>query len=144
MLFNLDPLLAKDSDLIMRLSLCEVRLMKNAAFPWILLIPQQDNCSEILDLNEKDRQQLFQEILLASEVMQQCFKPTKLNIANLGNQVPQLHVHVIARYNTDAAWPNPVWGSGMHEDYEADKKAERIQMIKDTFTHRCEGSDAIF
>lgn len=128
--FHLDPRLAHDSESIIQLSLCEVRLMNNAAFPWFLLIPQRLDCIEILDLEDADRAQLFQEILWVSEKVQQLFKPTKLNIANLGNQVSQLHVHVIARYNTDLAWPNPVWGTGIHQNYGMVEKQERIDLMK--------------
>lgn len=134
MIYQLDPRLAKDSEAVLSLTLCEVRLMKNAAFPWVLLIPQRANCVEILDLSDTDRTQLFQEMLFVSEKMKQLFKPTKLNIANLGNQVPQLHVHVIARYENDAAWPNPVWGTQHHQCYLPAEKAERISKIRELCT----------
>ena len=129
--FHCDVRLVKDSDEIMQLPLCAVRLMKNADFPWVLLIPQRPDCIEILDLTSSDRAQLFDEIVLVSEKMQQLFKPTKLNIANLGNQVPQLHVHVIARYDADPAWPNPVWGSGIHQCYLPEEKMRRIALLQD-------------
>ena len=131
--FVCDPRLVNDSDRIAQLALCEVRLMKNAAFPWVLLIPQRADCIEILDLNAPDREQLFQEILLVSEKIKALFNPTKLNVANLGNQVSQLHVHVIARYATDLAWPNPVWGAGIYQDYDP---IERKKNQHDSGSHR--------
>jgi len=87
----LDPRLESDSTFIIDLDLSQVRLSHNAAFPWILLIPQHEGISEILELTPHDQQVLMQEIVLSSHVMQHLFQPTKLNVASLGNVVPQLH-----------------------------------------------------
>jgi diadenosine tetraphosphate (Ap4A) HIT family hydrolase len=128
-----DPRLEADSTFVTDLDLCQVRLSHNAAFPWILLIPKRDNVKEIIDLPNSDQQFLIQEIALASKVMQQLFSPFKLNVASLGNVVPQLHVHIIARYQTDKAWPGPVWNSGVSEGYDPEEKHYRINQMKENF-----------
>lgn len=131
MSFDLHPTLAQDSLTLLDLDLSQVRLMNNAIFPWVLLIPKRNHCVEILDLNAQDRVILYQEMLLVAETMKTLFKPTKLNIANLGNQVAQLHVHVIARYDSDPAWPNPVWGAGFSREYTSAEKENRLAQLQD-------------
>lgn len=133
---NLDPRLESDSSPIINLTLCQIRLHHNAAFPWILLIPQQEGLSEIIDLCPPNQLVLMQEIALCSEIMRDVFNPKKLNIASLGNIVPQLHVHIIARYTTDGAWPNPIWNSGVTESYRVDAINERIIQLKSVFENR--------
>ncbi|MDP1813354.1 MAG: HIT family protein [Leadbetterella sp.] len=133
MTFQLDPRLESDASFILDLDLCQIRLSHNATFPWIVLIPKQFELIEIIDLDTQNQQLLMQEITLASKIMQQLFQPTKLNIANLGNIVRQLHIHIIARYKDDKAWPGPVWNAGISENYEAKAKAERIEQIKVAF-----------
>jgi diadenosine tetraphosphate (Ap4A) HIT family hydrolase/NTP pyrophosphatase (non-canonical NTP hydrolase) len=132
----LDPRLESDSTPIIDLPLCQVRLSHNAAFPWIILIPQKEGLVELIDLMPADQQQLMHEIAIASQVMHHLFCPTKLNVAALGNMVPQLHIHVIARYETDAAWPRPVWNSGVSETYNSVMKSERIDHLRKAFTNR--------
>lgn len=129
----LDPRLESDSAFIISLELCHVRLSHNAAFPWILLIPQREGVSEIIDLKPIDQSVLMSEIVLASHVMQHLFKPKKLNIASLGNIVPQLHVHIVARHETDRAWPNPIWNRGVDIAYDPETKSERVAQLKDAF-----------
>lgn len=133
MTFQLDPRLEFDASFILDLDLCQIRLSHNAAFPWIVLIPKRSKVSEMIDLSTQDQQLLMHEIILASKVMQQLFQPTKLNVANLGNVVPQLHIHIIARYDSDKAWPGPIWNAGISENYEAKAKAERIEQIRTAF-----------
>lgn len=116
--FTLDPRIENDSVLIGDLPLSHVRLHKNAAFPWLMLMPRRDGASEIIDLSIPDQEALLHEIRFASLLMKKLFSPTKLNVANLGNVTPQLHVHVIARFDSDQAWPGPVWNSGVSKDYE--------------------------
>jgi diadenosine tetraphosphate (Ap4A) HIT family hydrolase len=127
----IDPRLESDSTFITAFELCQVRLNHNAAFPWVLLIPQQEGISEIIDLSSTDQQVLMQEIALTSQAMKRLFQPTKLNVANLGNVVPQLHVHIIARYKDDQAWPGPVWNSGVSQVYEPKHMQERITQLKE-------------
>ncbi len=128
----LDPRLESSSSFIINLSLCQVRLSHNAAFPWLLLIPQHENMIEIIDLNTCDQVLLMQEIALGSQVIKSLFQPDKLNVASLGNAVPQLHIHIIGRYQTDQAWPNPIWNT-VEESYAPEKKAALIDQIKRAF-----------
>ena len=131
--FEIDKRLQSDSTLVVNLNLCQVRLHHNAAFPWIMLVPMQNNLKEIVDLSKDDQLLLSQEISLASKVIKKLYNPTKLNVANLGNLVPQLHIHVIARYDNDAAWPNPVWNSGFTANYQPDDINQQIEIIAATF-----------
>lgn len=130
---TLDPHLERDSSPIVSLKLCQVRLQHNAAFPWVILIPQRENVSEIIDLSEADQRVLMEEIALTSRVMKHLFKPDKLNVANLGNIVPQLHVHVVARFKDDKAWPNPIWNNGIQEAYTPQALADRVKQMRDFY-----------
>lgn len=112
MAFQLDPVLAKDTLAVSRLPLSELRLMNNKRFPWLVLVPQVEMASEWIDLTREDQHRLADEMTIVSHIFQALVTPDKLNIAMLGNQVPQLHVHVIGRYRDDSAWPEPVWGRG--------------------------------
>jgi diadenosine tetraphosphate (Ap4A) HIT family hydrolase len=102
---------------VARLPLCRVLLMNDRRFPWLILVPERDAAREIHQLSPADRATLIEEIALGSGVLERLFHPDKLNVGALGNVVPQLHVHVIARTTTDSAWPGPVWGSGTAEPY---------------------------
>ena len=113
-MFTLHPTLAADSLEIGDLKLCHCRLINNMLYPWFLLIPKVEGVSEITDLCADQQQLLMQESVWLSECIKSVFEPDRLNIAALGNQVPQLHVHHIARFKSDAAWPNPVWGGPSH------------------------------
>jgi diadenosine tetraphosphate (Ap4A) HIT family hydrolase len=95
-----------------------VLLMNNARFPWILLVPRQGGIREIIDLDDRDQATLYGEISAASRVMKTLYRPDKLNVAAIGNMVPQLHVHVIARYERDEAWPKPTFGFAPPIPYE--------------------------
>lgn len=125
--FVLDTRLARDSMHITDLPLCNVRLMDNKHFPWFILVPQVGGASEWIDLDRETQHQLSDEIAVVSHILKALVTPDKLNIATLGNQVSQLHIHLIARYKGDAAWPNPVWGSAS-EPY---KEAESSRFIYD-------------
>lgn len=125
---HLDPRLEQSSEFITNLKLCQLRLSKNAAFPWVILIPQRDHIIEIIDLPLPEQQLLIEDMTFISQVMKSLFKPDKLNIAALGNVVPQLHIHIIARYTTDPAWPNPVWNT-VHSDYTKEELTARISTI---------------
>jgi diadenosine tetraphosphate (Ap4A) HIT family hydrolase len=108
--FELEPRLNADTLSVAELALCSIRLMNDARYPWLVLVPRRTGMVEIFDLDEADQQQLHAEIRRCAEILQDQFKPDKLNIAALGNQVRQLHVHLIARFVDDVAWPDPVWG----------------------------------
>lgn len=115
--FALHPTLVRDTIEIARLTLCRVLLMNDRRFPWLILVPEREAAREIHDLPPEDRARLIEEVALAGETLERLFRPDKLNVGALGNIVPQLHVHVVARFATDAAWPGPVWGSGAAMSY---------------------------
>ena len=99
----------KDSHLITELKLCSIRLIDNAKFPWIILIPKQKNITDISELNSTDQMLLMKEIVHCSKLMKKIFKTKKLNVEKIGNIVPQLHIHIIARFTKDSTWPLSVW-----------------------------------
>ena len=109
--FALHPQLAADTFDVTRLALSAVRLMNDRTWPWLVLVPEREGAVELIDLDAEERPILIEEIALASTVLRDLFRPDKLNVAALGNQVGQLHVHVIARRYQDPAWPRPVWGT---------------------------------
>ena len=99
----------KDSHHIIELTLCSVRLIDNAKFPWIILIPKRKNVTDISELKTKDQMLLMKEIVHCSKIMKKIFKTKKLNVEKIGNIVPQLHIHIIARSVKDSSWPLSVW-----------------------------------
>ena len=99
----------KDSHLIAELKLCSIRLIDNAKFPWIILIPKRKNITDISELNSKDQMLLMKEIVHCSKLIKKIFKTKKLNVEKIGNIVPQLHIHIIARSKKDISWPLSVW-----------------------------------
>ena len=99
----------KTSHYITDLKLCSVRLIDNEKFPWIILVPKRNKVTDITDLNSKDQVTLIKEIVFCSNVMKKIFKTTKLNVEKIGNIVPQLHIHIIARKKSDSSWPLSVW-----------------------------------
>ena len=108
--FELDPRLAEETLPVVDLPLCSVRLMNDSRYPWLVLVPRREGLTELLDLEPADRHALTDEIDLCSRVLAARTGAEKLNVAALGNQVSMLHVHVIARFHEDDAWPGPVWG----------------------------------
>jgi diadenosine tetraphosphate (Ap4A) HIT family hydrolase len=108
--FQLAPQLEQDSILLTDWPLCQLRLSLDANYPWFILVPRRANIREIIDLNTEDQMQLWQESACLSRWLQQYYQGDKLNIAALGNMVPQLHLHHIVRFKSDPAWPAPVWG----------------------------------
>jgi diadenosine tetraphosphate (Ap4A) HIT family hydrolase len=127
--FVLDTKLHADTIEITALPLCLVRLMNDRRFPWVILVPVRPGVSEIVDLTAADRGQLIEEIALVSGVMRDVFRPTKLNVGALGNVVAQLHLHVIARFASDDAWPGPAWGTTA-ERYRADEVERRLAPLR--------------
>lgn len=128
--FSLNPRLEGDSLHVTDLDLCMVRLMKDATYPWLLLIPRQNDLIELTDLSAADRHLLMDEITAASSALKAVTDFEKLNVAALGNQVSQFHVHVIARFRDDAAWPGPVWGAAPPRDYEPDAAEHLIDRLR--------------
>lgn len=115
--FELDARLEKDTRHVMSLPLCDVLLMNDTRFPWLVLVPRQPEKVEICDLAPSDQAVLWNEVTLASGVLRTLHPFDKLNLGALGNIVRQLHVHVVGRREGDAAWPGPVWGSGAATPY---------------------------
>ena len=109
MSFKLDRKFLKSSHHITDLKLCTIRLNDNSKFPWIILIPKRNKITDISDLNSKDQTLLMKEIVYVSKVMKKLFKTSKLNVEKIGNIVPQLHLHIIARSKKDSSWPLSVW-----------------------------------
>lgn len=129
--WTLHPQLAAETHAVAALALCEVRLMDDAQYPWLILVPRVENACEILDLDSTRQSLLLHETLQASRALRALFQPHKLNTAALGNVVPQLHVHVIARFRDDPAWPRPVWGVHPARPYAPDALAARIAQLRD-------------
>ena len=98
-----------DSYHVAELKLCSVRLIDNSRFPWVILIPKRKKISDIFELKKKDQELLMQEIVYSSKIMKKTFRSFNLNVEKIGNVVPQLHVHIIARSKNDSAWPLSVW-----------------------------------
>ena len=128
--FALDPQLEADTHRVGDLDFTRVLLMDDARFPWLILVPRAPALRELTDLSLDDQHRLLDEINRAAHVLQAIAKPDKLNIAMLGNMVAQLHVHVIARFAGDEAWPKPVWGIGARRAYDADALRERIDTLR--------------
>ncbi|MDH5834051.1 HIT family protein [Luteimonas kalidii] len=128
--YALDPQLASDTHPLATLDLCELRLMDDANYPWLVLVPRVAGAREMLDLDATQRHRLTDEIDLAGRALREVFHPFKLNVAALGNLVPQLHVHVIARFENDPAWPAPVWGRVAARPYSPDALVGRIRLLE--------------
>ena len=107
--FKIDNKFLKSSHHVTELKLCSIRLNDNSKFPWIILIPKRNKITDISDLNSKDQILLMKEIVHVSKIMKKLFKTSKLNIEKIGNMVPQLHIHIIARSKKDSSWPLSVW-----------------------------------
>ncbi|MGF1627170.1 MAG: HIT domain-containing protein [Alphaproteobacteria bacterium] len=129
-MFALDDRLARDSvPVLERLVISQVRLMNDARYPWLLLVPERAGAVDLHDLSPEDCASLIAEARLCSLVLADRFDLAKTNVATLGNMVPQLHVHVIGRRRDDPAWPGPVWGVGVAVPYLADEQAARVAML---------------
>ena len=109
MSFKIDKKFLKSSHHIIELKLCSIRLNDNTKFPWVILIPKRNKITDMTDLNSKDQILLMKEIVYVSKIMKKLFKTTNLNVEKIGNIVPQLHIHIIARRKIDSSWPLSVW-----------------------------------
>ena len=134
MTFTLHPQLAADTLPVADLAACRVLLMNNSNFPWLILVPMRGNLREIFDLGADDYRLVMDEVKNIAEKLAAFTKADKINVAALGNIVPQLHIHIIARYANDAAWPNPVWNSGITaKPYDPQKDKSLINELKEIF-----------
>ncbi len=128
--FALHPQLERDTTPLGDLPLSRVLIINDANYPWLLLVPRRTGAVELIDLGEVERAQLMSEIALVSSALKEVTECDKLNVAALGNAVPQLHVHIIARRKTDKAWPKPVWGAVppiSHDAKELDRFMEAMK-----------------
>lgn len=116
---NIHAQLAADCKLLGRFPLCHLLLMNDCNYPWFILVPDRTDIREIYQLETADRRQLLDESCLLSKFLMDAFNGDKLNVAALGNQVPQLHLHHVVRYESDPAWPAPVWGKHSALPYSA-------------------------
>ncbi|TXH72029.1 MAG: HIT domain-containing protein [Lysobacteraceae bacterium] len=128
--WQLHPQLAEDTHPLAQFGLCEVRLMDDANHPWLILVPRIEHAVELIDLDEPQQTLLIREVDRASRALRAAVKPHKLNVAALGNAVPQLHVHVIARFHDDIAWPRPVWGMASAQPYTPEALIRRVELLR--------------
>lgn len=132
MTFQLHPQLEKDCISMGRLALCRLLLMNDKQFPWFILVPEIDGITEIFQLNRQQRGLLIEESSYLAGRLKTLYKADKINIAAIGNLVPQLHVHHVVRYNSDKAWPAPVWGKFSAIPYSAQELTDTASLISDT------------
>lgn len=143
-MFTLDDRLAADTVEIARWTLCRVLLMNDRSYPWLILVPQREGVTEVHDLTPQDRRRLMDETARAAEMLHRFTQADKMNVAALGNVVPQLHVHVIARFTDDPAWPGPVWGVRPPEPYGAGELPMVVARLRDAILPpEVEGPDDI-
>ncbi len=132
--FALDPRLENDSTSIMLTGLCDLRLSKDARWPWLILIPRRAEITEIFELTPLDQVMLTFETDMVASALKTVTGATKINVGALGNVVRQLHVHVVARFEGDANWPGPIWGFGKAEPYEDEKRAQFITTLREALS----------
>ncbi len=130
-MFELHTQLIKDTLIVGDLSLCRVLLSNDAQYPWLILVPRREDVIELFQLSRIDQQQLLDEVSNVSAALAGHFCADKINIATLGNVVPQLHVHVIARFTDDAAWPRPVWGVKPAQPYAEEELQQRLVELEE-------------
>ena len=128
--FNIHAQLLADCEQLGNLELCSVLLMRDARFPWLILVPRVDGLRDLHDLPATYHEQAFIEVEVASKALYNYATADKINVAALGNMVPQLHIHVIARREDDAGWPAPVWSAGPAITLEGEDLKERVTALK--------------
>lgn len=131
-MLNLDKRLQQDTVLIGQLPLCKVLLMKDANYPWLILVPAINDVFEIYHLSEDQQKQFIAESSYVSQRMADKFEADSMNVAALGNVVPQLHIHHVVRFKDDIAWPGPVWGAHpakAYTDEALEQRVERLQLL---------------
>lgn len=133
-MFTLDARLEQDTWLIGDLPLCRLLLSNDSNYPWFILVPRREGISELFQLDDSDQQLMWRETTELARVLNELFGAHKMNVATLGNVVSQLHMHVIVRYRTDAAWPAPVWGKLPAKPYAETQVSEMRSKLKQAFT----------
>ena len=132
MSFELHPQLANDTTLLGHFPLCVALLHKDDSVPWVILVPKRENLKELHHLPMQEQQQFLLESQAVNQALEAIFQPDKLNFGALGNMVPQLHIHHIARFTTDLAWPGPLWGNAkgaFRSEQEQERIATRIKNV---------------
>jgi len=129
--FELNARLQQDTLEVMDLHFSHLLLMNDSRFPWLVLVPKKNNILEIFELEKIEQHQLLLEITEISKILKTMFNADKLNVASIGNIVPQLHVHIVARTKNDSAWPSPVWGFGKSLPYSFEQAELIIHNLKD-------------
>jgi diadenosine tetraphosphate (Ap4A) HIT family hydrolase len=138
-MFLLHPRLEADAIFLSDLPLSRLLLMNDARYPWCILVPRREDLQEIYQLGEAEQQQLRRETAALGKGMMDAFGGDKLNLAALGNLVPQLHLHHIVRYRDDAAWPGPVWGVGSPRGYSEPQREEVIERLRSVLPREWSG-----
>lgn len=132
--FALHPQLQKDTLPVCELRLCSVLLMNDARYPWVILVPRVADVREIWELSKARQELMWQETTHCAERLKELTRADKMNVATLGNLVPQLHIHVVARTADDAAWPAPVWGRGEAQPYATAAAVRQLEALRLTFS----------
>ena len=128
--FSLHPRLQQDCLVLGRFELCRALLMNESTYPWLILVPERPAIREIFELTDADQMQLIRESSRLAAHLQRAFDADKLNVAAIGNLVPQLHLHHVVRYRTDPAWPAPVWGHRPPRPYEPGELAQFLERLQ--------------
>lgn len=131
-MFKLNERIDNDTFEVCELSLCKVLLMNDTNYPWLILVPMIEGLTELHQIPDARQKELYEEINAASRILEDLYKPKSLNVAALGNVVSQLHIHVVVRYETDLAWPGPVWGKHPAKPYENE---ETLIRLRDAFKY---------
>lgn len=131
MTFQLHPRLKQDCIEIGRFELCRLLIMNDSQYPWFILVPERADIQEIYQLSKTERELLTEESSYLAKNLAILYQADKMNIAAIGNMVPQLHIHHIVRYRTDKAWPAPVWGKFDAEPYTKQQIADNLACIKE-------------
>jgi diadenosine tetraphosphate (Ap4A) HIT family hydrolase len=127
--FTVDPVIEQNSIFIKNMGLSSVYLKNDKENPWFVIVPRKLNAVELIDLNHEEQNMLMEEVTIVSEFLKSYYRPHKMNVGSLGNIVQQLHVHIIARYPTDRAWPGPIWGTPTSLEFDQNE----LENIKSNF-----------
>lgn len=140
-MFTLHPQLDKDCIELGQFELCTLLLMNDSSYPWFILVPERENISEIHELSDEDQLLLLKESNFLALILKNYFYADKINIAALGNVVPQLHIHHIARYHEDRSWPAPVWGRHEAIEYTEDELNKILDVVNKAMSDSASAKD---
>lgn len=143
-MFELHHRLKEDCIEVGRFPLCLILMLNDANYPWFILVPRRESVEEIFELSDDDQLQLLKESSYLSKKLSAAFDADKMNVATLGNMVPQLHMHHIVRYKDDAAWPKPVWGQLPAVSYHDDEIVKLLSKVGKILTDNFESSVGVF